>query len=97
MAKTIPYDDYLIESLKDLEEAAGYLNASLEDGDLSVVLVAMRNVAKAQGGIAKLAASTQNSRNSIYKTLSENGNPYLKNTKELLNAMGFAISVEIQK
>ena len=38
MAKSIPYDEYLIESLKDPEEAVGYLNAALEDGDIDVFL-----------------------------------------------------------
>jgi hypothetical protein len=30
MSKNIKYQDYLIESLKDPEEAVGYLNAALE-------------------------------------------------------------------
>lgn len=31
MAKIIDYQDYLIQSLKDPNEAAGYLNAALDD------------------------------------------------------------------
>ena len=50
--KTKPYQDYLIESLKDPAEAAGYLNAALEGGDISVFLLALQNVVKARGGVS---------------------------------------------
>lgn len=48
MNKSINYQDYLIESLKNPEEAAGYLNAALEGGDIEVFLLALRNVILAQ-------------------------------------------------
>ena len=54
MEKNVKYQDYLIESLKDPEEAAGYLNAALEGGDISVFLLALQNVVQAQGDITKL-------------------------------------------
>jgi len=37
------YHSYLIESLKDLIEAAAYLNTILEDGDLEHIALALRN------------------------------------------------------
>lgn len=92
-AKSVSYQDYLIGSLKDPKEAAGYLNAALEGGDINVFLLALQNVIQAQGGIAALAAKTKKSRTSLYKSLSENGNPYLKNANELLLAMGMHLSV----
>lgn len=92
-AKSVSYQDYLIGSLKDPEEAAGYLNAALEGGDINVFLLALQNVIQAQGGIAALAAKTKKSRTSLYKSLSENGNPYLKNANDLLLAMGMHLSV----
>jgi len=52
MIKSINYQDYLIESLKDPEEAAGYLNAALEGGEIDVFLLALQNVVKAQGQIS---------------------------------------------
>ena len=55
MTKSISYQDYLLESLQDPEEAAGYLNAALEGADINVFLVALHNVVKAQGGVTKLA------------------------------------------
>lgn len=91
--KSVSYQDYLINSLKDPEEAAGYLNAALEGGDINVFLLALQNVIQAQGGISALATKTKKSRTSLYKSISENGNPYLKNANELLLAMGMHLSV----
>jgi probable addiction module antidote protein len=93
MKKSIKYQDYLIESLKDPEEAAGYLNAALEGGDISVFLLALQNVIHAQGGISKIAEKTHKSRTSLYKTLSETGNPHLKSTNDLLAALDMRLTV----
>lgn len=93
MTKSVSYQTYLIESLKNPEEAAGYLNAALEGGDIEVFLLALQNVIKARGGIAKVAEKSQKSRTSLYKALSKNGNPYLKSTKEVLSAIGMHFSV----
>jgi len=93
MARTIDYHDYLIETLKEPSEAAGYLNAALNDGDIDGFLEALRNVVEAQGGMTKLSEKTSKSRNSLYKTISTTGNPYLRNTNEILQTLGFHLSV----
>lgn len=97
MTKSIPYQNYLIESLKNPEDAAGYLNAALEDGDISVFLLALQNVIQAQGGISKIADKTHKSRTSLYKALSKTGNPYLKSTNDLLTALNMQLSVVSNK
>jgi len=97
MGRSINYDEYLIESLKNPEEAAGYLNAALDDDDMEVFLLALRNVAQAQGGIGKLSQLSQKSRNSLYKTLSRKGNPYLESAQEILKALGFSLAIEVRK
>jgi len=45
-----------------------------------------QNVVQAQGSIAVLAKKTHKSRTSLYKSLAEDGNPYLKSANELLTA-----------
>jgi DNA-binding phage protein len=48
-----PFREYkqdLAKELKNPTEAAGYLNAALADGDPKVFLLALRDVAEAQGG-----------------------------------------------
>jgi DNA-binding phage protein len=63
LKNTRSYDEWLIEHLKDPEEAQTYLEASLEeyekDGDTTALLLALRSVAQAQGGIGKLAKWTE--------------------------------------
>ena len=93
MSKSIDYHGYLIGSLKNPQEAAGYLNAALEDDDIDGFLEALRNVVEAQGGISQLAKKTEKGRNSLYKTVSKSGNPYLRNTNEILHALGFQLAV----
>jgi probable addiction module antidote protein len=94
MKKSINYQKYLINSLKDPKEASNYLNAALEGGDIKVFLLALSNVAKAQGGVNKLATKAHKSRTSLYKTLSLDGNPYLKNTNEILSVMGMHFVIQ---
>lgn len=91
--KSIRYQDYLIKTLQDPKEAAGYLNTALSGGDIKVFLLALQNVVQAQGGIAVLSEKTHRSRTSLYKSLSENGNPYLKSANDLLTAMGMHLAV----
>lgn len=93
MDNGINYQEYLLESLNDPEEAAGYLNAALEGGDIKVFLLALQNVVQAQGGISQLAKKAHKSRTSLYKALSEKGNPHLKNTNEILSAIGMHLVV----
>ena len=87
-------EDYLIPKLKNSQYAADYLNDTLENGDIHTFLLALQNVVKAQGGIATIAEKAHMSRSSLYKTLSEKGNPYLKGTKDILSAMGLRLMIK---
>jgi probable addiction module antidote protein len=91
--RSASYQDYLIESLQDPEEAASCLNTTLEGGDIRVFLLALNDVIQAQGGIAKIAAKTCKSRTSLYRTLSKRGNPYLETTKDILAALGLQFKI----
>jgi len=91
---TSSYRDALIESLKDPKEAAQYLDACLRDGDPQVFLLALRDVADAQGGIRSLSQTTQLNRESLYRVLSKSGNPSLQTLSSVLGALGLRLSVE---
>ncbi len=93
MTKSKAYQEYLIESLRDPREAEAYLNAALEEEDPELFLLALRNVAEAQGGIAQLAEKAKLNRESLYKLLSERGNPELRSLDALLHALGFRLAV----
>ena len=95
---TADYHSDLITSLKDQEEAYGYLQVALEeyqeDNNLDAFLVALKNVASAQGGMTRLAKTTKLNRQSLYKTLSEKGNPRLDNFGAILKGLGYKLSIE---
>lgn len=88
------YEDHLIESLKDPAYAKEYLNASLEDEDYRVFLLALRDVATAFG-VSHLAASADLNRENIYRMLSPKGNPRMSSIVALLRALGVQLTTEI--
>ena len=94
MAKTRSYKKSLIERLKNPKEAAAYLNAALLDDDLRVFLVALRDIVEAHGGISAIAKETELNRESLYRTLSLQGNPTLMSLFLLLDALGLELQVK---
>jgi probable addiction module antidote protein len=96
-AKTLPYcshDEATIASFRDDPDfAAEYLNATLDDGDQQELLLALRRMAEAFGGVPKLAQTTKLNATSLYRTLSPRGNPELKSLRVLLKAMGMRLAV----
>ena len=98
MKKSIPFEEYLIEKLEDPEYAQVYLETALEeyekDRDSNAFLLALRDVAEAQGGLGKLAEETKLNRAGIYKALSVRGNPRLDTMERILHGLGFRLSIE---
>jgi probable addiction module antidote protein len=95
---TKPYrshDEALAESLaRDPAFAAEYLNAVIEDGDQAEIMLALRQVADALGGVQQVAKTAELNPTTIYKTLSSAGNPELRSLRKLLEAMGLRIAIE---
>ena len=76
--------------MKDLRYAAGYLTAALEEGE-DVFLLAVRDVAEAQGGIASLSRATKLNRENLYGMLSAAGNPRLSSITAIMAKLGFDV------
>ncbi len=93
MKSTVRHDDFMRERLADAEFAAGYLQAALEDGEPGVLLLALRRIAEARGGMAKLAQATGLTREALYRTLSATGNPRLSSLAAILTATGLRLTV----
>jgi probable addiction module antidote protein len=77
----------------DSEEAIfAYIEAAFEDGDPDLIKTALGNIARARGmtAIAKEAGVT---RETLYKALSEEGDPRLSTLIGVINAMGFRLSI----
>jgi probable addiction module antidote protein len=90
---SLSYEPWLIQQLKDPAEAAAYLEAVIEEGDQAALMLALRQVAQAQGGIAEIARRAKLTREATYKMLSKTGNPELRSLKALLAATGLRIAV----
>ncbi|MCB0329312.1 MAG: putative addiction module antidote protein [Bdellovibrionales bacterium] len=92
MKRSVDWNDYITEVMADPNEAVEYLQAALEDGP-EVFLVALRHVAKAQGGMTKLAEETELSRKALYNMLSEEGNPTFSSISAVVTALGLELKL----
>ena len=97
-SKVLPFrshEEATIASFRDDPKfAAEYLNAVLEEGDQDELLLALRYMAKAFGGVSKLDEEAELNATSLYRTLSPHGNPELKSLTALLKAMGMRLAVQ---
>lgn len=93
-AASVPHEAWLLEHLKDPAKAAAYLDAAIEDGDQAALMLALRNVARAHGGVAELARRSKLTREATYRMLSESGNPELRSFNAILAAAGLRLSVQ---
>ena len=93
MKRTKSYHKSLIRDLKDPVEAAEYINAALEEGDVRQLLVSLRNVAEAQGGLTRIARRARLNRGNLYRILSKRGNPEIHSLENILNLFGLRMAV----
>jgi probable addiction module antidote protein len=82
-----------VERLKDPAEAAAYLEAAIEQDHQGALMLALRYVAQAQGGIAAVAKRAKLTREATYRILSKSGNPELRSLSAILGAAGLRLSV----
>src|SRR5438067_604441 len=78
-----PYKIGLDERLKEPEYAAAYLNAAEKEG---VFLLALRDVAEVHK-ISNVAKAAGVNRESLYRTLSADGNPTRETLKSVLDVL----------
>lgn len=90
------YEEGLDERLKRPEYAIGYLNAILEENDPDLLLLGLRDVARAYG-FTHIAQSTGLNRESLYKALSKGRNPRIGTVMDILSAVGCRIRLEPAK
>ena len=90
------YEKGLDERLKNPEYAIGYLNAILEENNPDLLLLGLRDVARAYGFI-HIAEATGLNRESLYKALSKGRQPRIGTVMDVLSAMGCRIRLEPAK
>jgi probable addiction module antidote protein len=89
------HDEAMAEVYReDPAYALQLLNSILEDGDQSELLIALRQIAKAFGGVQAVAEQAHLNPTQLYRTLSADGNPALSSFSAILKAMGMRLSVQ---
>ena len=90
--KTTTWD--AAEHLKDDADVAAYVEAALEDGDHHVVAAALGDVARAKG-MTQVARDAGLGRESLYKSLSPDGNPEFSTVLRVLKALGIRLRATV--
>jgi probable addiction module antidote protein len=87
------YREEFLEALIDRSEAAHYVNAALQES-LESFLMALRDVAQANQ-MAKVAKDAGVKRETLYRSLSEQGNPTLETFWSVLHALGLRFKIDV--
>ena len=90
------HEDLLADLRDDPEYISAYLSAAMADSR-EAFLIALRDVAEATHGVAKVAKQASVNRENLYRMLSEKGNPRLSSLNSVLDVLGLRFVVENKK
>jgi probable addiction module antidote protein len=90
--KTRPYSELRAERLQNPEVASLYLNLAMEESE-EAFLRALKNVAQARQ-MTRVAKESGIQRETLYRSLSESGNPTLDTLSSVLSVCGLIMSVK---
>lgn len=90
MARTATRSWDPAEHLETEEDMAAYLNVALEEGDLSLIMATLGDIARARR-MAMVAQETGLGRESLYKSLSADGNPEFGTVLKVVHALGLQL------
>ncbi len=93
--KNKPHDEAMAELYRsDPVFALEVVNNILEDGDQAELLIVLRQMAQAFGGVQVVAEQAHLNPTQLYRTLSPKGNPALSSLSAILKAMGLRLAVQ---
>ncbi|HET7929890.1 MAG TPA: addiction module antidote protein [Rhodanobacteraceae bacterium] len=95
MTKKLTTDDPAT-ALVDYEEIAAFMADAFETGDAGYIAHALGVVARAKG-MTQIARDTSLSREQLYRSFSEAGNPTLKTALVVMKAMGIDLTARPHK
>jgi probable addiction module antidote protein len=79
-----------VEYLQTNEEITAYLDDVFSTNDTQLIIAAIGDVARAKG-MAKIAEEIQCGRESLYKSLSQDGNPSFETIVKVLSSLGYGL------
>ncbi len=89
------HDDAMAEVFRDDPAfAAATLNTILAEGDQGELMVTLRQMAQAFGGVTQVAKNADLNPTQLYRTLSATGNPEMRSLSAILRAMGLRLAVQ---
>lgn len=95
---TRTWREVVTERMTDPDAAAVYLKLALQeyeqDGDSRSLLLALRTVVDARGGIGVLAKATGLNRQTLYRTLAGQHSPRLDTLSTILRFCGLSLSLK---
>lgn len=95
MKLTSEYRELLLERLGGSKDGGlGYLKACLEEGGVPHLLLGMKQVVDARTGMSALSKQIGVTRATLYKALSNDGNPRVKDLEQILEVLGFRTAIE---
>ena len=97
MTKKIKISDLpdfdMAEQLRDDEDITVYLNLVLEDGDPSLLVAALGDIARARG-MTDISHASGITREALYKALRPNAHPRFDTISKVCKALGVKLQVE---
>ena len=91
MHKLTPYDP--ANALVDDEEIAVFMADALETGDSAYIAKALGVIARAKR-MSTISQQTGLSREQLYRSFSDKGNPTLKTTLAVMKALGLGLTIK---
>ncbi len=89
------HDDAMAELFRDDPKlAAATLDAIFAEGDQGELLVTLRQMTNAFGGMSAVAEAAELNPTQLYRTLSDKGNPELRSLTAILRSMGLRLAVQ---
>ena len=83
----------MAEHINTKEDVTAYLEAALEENDTALLLAVIGDIARSKG-MAQIAKELNLARESLYRSLSQGGNPSFDTVTKVLDNLGFQLSIK---
>ena len=93
MEKITVSDWNLADEIETREDVIGILEAALEENDIGFLFRVIGDIARSKG-MAQIARELNLNRESLYHSLSQEGNPSFTTIVKVLDNLGFQLSVK---
>ena len=83
----------IADHINTKEDVKSYLEAALEENDTALLLAVIGDIARSKG-MTQIAKDLNIARESLYRSLSSDGNPSFNTVAKVLDNLGFQLSVK---